>query len=676
MKHMGLMLGLLILVYGCSSSETSKDTGQVQTDALPDAEVAGEVPLPTGNSSITAKVRLIKDMKLQVVDLLRQYLTNDTFFKGDLYLDVCQDADCNSIVTTKKVLEDYLFSTGFPKEVSASELPSGKFYLRFFLDTKYSKDYKADFDTTKGLSPLDIVQIKDPNVKVTSGNNPERGTIEVELVDNETRDLGEITLGHIIFDDPSFPPKGEDGYLLVAASGTDVFRNQIKVVDLEKFEVLEPIVVKKDGKAFEGDICGFVKGQDKYLYVIGVGKEGAYVFYFDTKTRMFGSADPVLIPHPDYKGGDTSNLDPERYPWPCRGVYIKKDTKEFLYLIAFKGAGALTNSKPYPLVVVDVTGMGGGAKGNVVEKYDQSVDPFFDTSRIIRGAATDGNKLYLLEASWSKLVDKNTVYVFNVGDSGKVTKEKQWDSGTAEDKCDSTNNWVPAITVVQWGGQKYVLVGNDDDISIYTLEGTQVSQIDTTNYGRLITSFALSPDGQTLYAMPNCKSSKKKASVAAGVNNKRIDLDRHGIVEIALTSDPQSPTLLHSDRDFDEDNTPDGGIDLEFLYLKANLLRWCETCSGVVPPTAYTGPEIAAGKSNVFMRGTGIQSQEKNSSGLGQVADLGVYDLQSGRGVMFRNYQIWLDGPSSRWGFDLNPANPVKDYSDDVSTAGIIWIQK
>jgi len=651
----------------------------------PDTEVGDQgqpeatVELPaTGSATLTAKVKLVKDFPLQVHDLLKQYLTSpDYIYRGDLYLELCADADCKTSVTKKKVMEGELFSTGFAKDVSVAGLPAGKFFARFGVDTKYSQEYDGGLDKTGGFGPMDVLQVGKDVTEVDHGVNPPAATAEVELSEASPADLGDVLLGHIIFEDPAFPPPPEDAYLLVAASGTDVFRNHIKVVDLAKYETLDPVVLKYKGADFEGDICGFVRGQGDWIYVIAVGAAGAYVFPFDTKSRVFGSAEPVLIPHPDYKeGGDTSGLDPEKHPWPCRGVAIQKGNREFLYLIAFKGAGALTNSAPYPLVIVETTGMTTGAKGQVVAKLDKDADPFFDTSRIIRGVATDGQTLFLLEASWSKLVDKDTVYAFSVGDDGKVTKVNQWDSGTAEDRCDSTNNWVPAITVVSWGGQPKVIVGNDEDISIYDTTGTLVSKIDTTGYGRLITSFSLSPDGKTLYAMPNCKASGVHASVAAGVKGKRVDLDRHAVVEIDLNSDPAKPTLLHTDRDHDGDGNKDGGIDLEFLYLKASLLRWCEACSGVVPPTAYTGPEVAAGSGVLVLRGTGIQSAEKNSSGLGQVADIGIYDLASGKGVMFRDYQIWLDGPSSRWGFDLNPANKAKDYSDDVSTAAMIRVPK
>ena len=98
-----------------------------------------------------------------------------------------------------------------------------------------------------------------------------------------------------------------------------------------------------------------------------------------------------------------------------------------------------------------------------------------------------------------------------------------------------------------------------------------------------------------------------------------------------------------------------------------------------MPPTSYTGPEIAVGERGLFLRGTGMQGDGAasiNSSGLGQVGDLGVYDLASGRGVMFRGFTLMLDGPSARWGFDLEPKTKSKLYSDDVSVAALLYVKK
>jgi hypothetical protein len=35
-----------------------------------------------------------------------------------------------------------------------------------------------------------------------------------------------------------------------------------------------------------------------------------------------------------------------------------------------------------------------------------------------------------------------------------------------------------------------------------------------------------------------------------------------------------------------------------------------------------------------------------------------------------------MDGPSSRWGYDLRPENPVKDFQDDVSVGAIVFVAK
>jgi hypothetical protein len=84
-----------------------------------------------------------------------------------------------------------------------------------------------------------------------------------------------------------------------------------------------------------------------------------------------------------------------------------------------------------------------------------------------------------------------------------------------------------------------------------------------------------------------------------------------------------------------------------------------------LPPVVYTAPQMAVGEQMLFVRGTGIQgngSSSISSSGLGQVQDVGFFDLGTGRGVLFGGYAPFFDGFSSDagrgtgiWGYDLSP---------------------
>ena len=500
-------------------------------------------------------------------------------------------------------------------------------------------------------------------------------------------DLGEAVLGTMLYTSPAFAPATEKGWLLAAASGDDHFRNHVKALDLETYTLAAPAIPKVKGAPLQGDLCGFVRGKGSEVYAVGVANDGAYVFGYDTSTRTFAAGEPVYIPHPECKDGKCpAKPSAVAYPWLCRGAVAQQGGKTFLYLHDHKGAGAQTSVNGYTAAALDVTDLFKG-KGTLLATYGVGTNPFFTAKRIFRGAAVIGDKLYLAEPSWSKqLADdkepaKTHVYSVPIGKDGKLdfAKRGKFLGESAADTCGSSNNWIPGLTVQTFAGGPKLFLGNDDAITIHAPDGARVGEVDTRAYGSLVTSFGLGPDGKTLYAMPNCKSSTKKANVLQGVTQKRTTLDRHAVVVMDLASSGKAPALKDTARDFDEDGQPDGGIDLEFLYLKRDLLRWCETCTGVVPPTSYTGPEIAVGERGLFLRGTGMQGDGAasiNSSGLGQVGDLGVYDLASGRGVMFRGFTLMLDGPSARWGFDLEPKTKSKLYSDDVSVAALLYVKK
>ncbi|MCC6750560.1 MAG: hypothetical protein IT371_23045 [Deltaproteobacteria bacterium] len=441
------------------------------------------------------------------------------------------------------------------------------------------------------------------------------------------------------------------------------------------------------GADFQGDLCGFVRGSGTTLFVIGVGNDGARVFSFDVAKRAFASGAPLWIPHPDCRDGKCpASPSPTAYPWVCRGTTVKKGNKTFLYLVDFKGAGAQPTAGGMHLAVADVTEL---AKGNasLVATYGVGSSPWLTTKRVLRGIAAMGEKVFVVEPSWSrqladdKLPRKTHVWALPTLADGKLDLAARTAllGDTADDTCGSTNNWVPGLTVVGTGTGARMFLGNDDGISVFGPGGAKLGDVDVSSYGSLVTSFGLAPDGKRLYAMPNCKSSKAKAKVKAGpAGSKVVTLDRHATVVLDVSTSGV-PGMLHVDRDLDGDGSADGGIDMEFLHHKGRLLRWCADCSGVVPPTSYTGPEIAVGQKTLFLRGTGIQGSGTtsiSSAGLGQVGDVGLYDLGTGRGAVLRGHDLWLHGPSSRWGFDLEPSNAAMDYSGDVSVAALLFVPR
>lgn len=645
------------------------------------ASLHGSSASAAGEATVIAKVRSPKDMGQQLYDLYRPYFGSGALFKGDLFFQICKDASCKEITFQKQVeAPGLLLSTGFPKAITVSGVPAnGDAFVRFALDTTYSQGLNG-----KGWGPIDVVQSGGgADARPSLNNNLVAGSTKVNLTAGKTADMGEVLIGTIQFSDPSFAPSNEDGYLFAAASGNGSFRNAMKILDTANYSLLPQVTAKLKGADFSGDLCGFVDSPGDELYVTAVGNEGAYLFTFNKKTKAFASTEPVWIPHPDCKDGKCpAKLDVENYPWLCRGALFTKGAKRFVALVDYKGAGALPMPTGITAAVVDVSG------GKLVATYNYKTSPFTTPKRLLRGVAAIDDTLFFYEPSWSrqlgdeKISKKSVVYAVPTNDAGGLDfdKRKPFQVDPADDVCGSTNHWAPGIRAISTGAGDQLAIGTDNGITFMKKDGSIASKVDLKEYGTLITSFGVSPDKTSLFAMPNCKSSVKKATVLRGVGTTRTNLDRHAIAVLNI-SGKGAPELKLTNRDFDEDGKDDGGIDLEYLYLKRDLLRWCPDCTGSVPPTTYTGPEITVGNKSVFMRGTGIQGANTpggsiSSTGLGQVGDVGVYDIEKGKGVMFRKFNLLMDGPSSRWGYDLHPENPVKDFHDDVSVSAILFVKK
>ncbi len=648
-------------------------TRAYQAQAREDATTA----LSDTTAALSARLRAATDFPHQIVSVYLRHLTggSDAIQRGDLVLELCRDRRCGDVAARSVVRQGTLLGAESAQEVSAEGLPAGTWFARFGLDTKLSRDGAGTYGLDGGFGPFDVLQQADATARPAPGENPAAGTVEVTLRGGARVDLGEIVLGSIVFEELARPPAPEEGWLLAASSGDDSHRNLLRRVALSSFEVdrVYELFVRGEESAFRGDICGLLPAHDGLVYVIASRPDGAYVSAFDTTSMSFLPSEAVHIPHPSAKSG--ARLEPEMVPWPCRGAVVDMDGRRFLYLVSFKESGSRMSSSPYPLVAVEVTGMSGPGESGLVAAYDAGVMPFFDSSRVLRGAASDGTSLFLLEPSWSKLTSRTLVWALALFPDGTVSEPYlSFEAGHAEDTCGSGTHRPPAMAVVPWGGSEHLVVGSDEGLQVFDTRGDHVSSLDLGSYGSMFASLALSPDRSRLYALPACRSGASTASLKLGMGPARATLARHAVAVVDLDSDPSDPALLLEDRDLDKDGEADGGIDLEYLQLKGRILRWCPDCSGALPPTTYTGPEIVAGTRSLFVRGSDTRSDGQNASGLGQSGDLGVLDIESGHGAVIRSTKPWLDGPDARWGYDLDTASPGRAPSDDVAVSALVFV--
>jgi len=666
------------------------------------------------NCAFTIQVRRPKNYPSEIVDELRKYLTtNSMLANGSLFARFCGDQDCKKPLLLVKFAEVKSPLTGKVYEFEVPYAPVGESWMQVIFDTEYSKKYG---DPCNGLDncpgPFDVlstgVDTITPNANGSPKSNPEPISYQINAGNDNAPKVDKVfNIGSFVFDRSFYiSPKDEDAPLFVTSSGEDSYRNVVRIVEMKGGSYnVSKIDIKKDNAPFKGDLCGMVPGDADDVYVLGYGASqsdyNGYVFRLVKEEGSWKQDQSEIV---------TVNGEKDNEPHPCRGVLVKRGDKKFLYMVEFKGAGGKGSALPYPVMGIDLN-------SNALVEYGNNL-PIKDSAanRAITGITSDNKYVYVIQASWSGVNDKpedrvNKVWRFKIGDDGKLSTVDE-NSGRPtpiisegdfnnDDVCPDTNQYPPAFASYMSGDKKYLVVGTKDSLVFYDIDkfGAQgvtspgatdsgadnpkVTEIKLGEFGRFFTSVSFSPDGKKMYALPVC-TSEHNMSIQKGLDpQSRFDVNRQLIAVIDITKD--QPSLIDGTeegmkRDFDEDGQPEpyGSIDLQFTNIKKNILRWVEDATGALPPIAYIGPEIAVGGNNVFLRGAGVEGKGGGVSGLGQVADIGAFDIQSGNGIVFRNYVPWLNATGkgedvtdlsagSYWGIDLDPKMRM------LSTGGLLY---
>jgi hypothetical protein len=231
------------------------------------------------------------------------------------------------------------------------------------------------------------------------------------------------------------------------------------------------------------------------LWVLGFSARDGHIFRYDTRARAFTDTPPITIPAPV---GNDSRVS------LCRGVFINRADRDYLVLIEFEGAGALDTAQTYPLAIIDIT----DPINPITTPYATGQGIFAgdtpEVSPVLRGIATDGTHAYVITPSWRTRSDgRGRLYTLAIDPAtGAPTRLHTVDAGLAEDRCNSTLHFVPALAVAPMGRvgvapTPHVFVGTDTHLHIYdaaTLaNGTAdapIARIDTTAYGTLPTTIA------------------------------------------------------------------------------------------------------------------------------------------------------------------------------------------
>ncbi|MCA9643200.1 MAG: hypothetical protein KC492_21025, partial [Myxococcales bacterium] len=453
----------------------------------------------TGGTGGTTSVDLV-DVTIQADVLLgNNYgiqldpLYRSTFSAGSqmarlkLFARFCTDAACDNPVAVVPMnvpgadatTGRYVFSTastsggGFAKTVTIPQAPVGTFYLQIVGDSEASENWGKG--TCSGVNDCpgdaDVLQMDGFQINTTgvgSGDNPSPYAQQITISgagQNQTLS-GTQYLGHIRMsgDELWTPAPADTGTLVVAMSNAaDDARNFIGLIDLSDASATPggtgsgSYNLQKNGSPFPGDVCALIPGGGS-LYAVAVDNSGANIFELSATTGLQVSDSPIAtIPPTDPNNADT-------YPWPCRGVYAEKGGKKHLYLVQFKGAGALDTSLPHPFYHVNIS--------------DKSATTPLDaySNWAWRDIAVDSSasKLIAVDMNWSKDAQNNGV-AFNRlvpiplnadGTPGSVGTVVTTDV-KSDNQCGSTNHWPSGLTMHAVGGSERLLVGHDAGVAVF-----------------------------------------------------------------------------------------------------------------------------------------------------------------------------------------------------------------
>ena len=631
--------------------------------------------------TISTSVLLANNYGLQFDDLFgASFGSGSGMGRLRLWARFCRDAACEDPVALVRAQVDgerddgfYTYSTastsgaGFDKALVIPQAPVGTHYMQLIGDTERSELWSKGVcsDTTNCPGDADVVQMDGFKIEQTgSGADDNPAPWAREITIDAAGDVVEIEevqyLGHIRFSGEEIwtPAPSDTGTLVVAMSNqADDARNYVALIDLDSASstpgatTAASYTLAKNGGDFAGDICGFIPGGGS-LYAIAIDNDGANVFELDAATGAQVSDAPIVTVPPTMPG------EPQSYAWPCRGVFAEKGGDKHLYLINFKGAGALDTSSPHPLVHVNIT------DGSHSTPFDAYTDWAWRSIAIDSGA----NNVYVADMSWSKDAQNNNITTnrivsIPVGADGTLGA-----AGTpvvtdvsSNNTCGSTNQWPSELTMLTLGGGDRLALGHDKGVALYDPSNldAKVQDLDLLTFGNLFSQIAQSPDGSTFYAVPQCKADNSNHTweLPYGASTERADKNLIAILEDSAGQLAVRTTGI----DVNGDSTPDHGIDMDYYHLKSYIRTFESTLS--IPPVVYTAPNIVVGEEMLFVRGTGIQGNggsSISSSGLGQVQDVGFFDLQTGHGIVFDEYMPFFDGLSSeagrgtgKWGYDV-----------------------
>ena len=627
-----------------------------------------------------------------------------------LVVMLCQTTDptCESPVVVREVAEAErqgnggLIQNSFGPTITLGGLPSGNFLLMVFADSQDSRDrgygWNDGFETRESAWGGRVSETDWMLAPASStGPNPAPTPLPVVLTDGTTTDAGDLHLNHFHERDISPEPQTENGRIVVATE------RGVRIVELSTFSVLpayevggtqyyDHVMVDASDDPYDGRVCGLVRGSGTHLYLLyksNTTDRAGFAVELDGATGAQVSSNVVTFP-----GGGSDN--------PCRGAFHEHGGQRYLWVTNVGGPSPASEGFWY----ANVTGLASGPVA--AGRTDRSASSVYAAG--IDQMAALGDTLYLAADS-AEAPCGGLGCVFRADFAAATGEPSLRTSGTVLDALvgpaldasvttahgdvDCVNGvGYPGMAIARFhDGRDLLFLGGCLEITVwdlatgekldYTAAGPGRPGLDASVYGQAFTSFALSPDGAILHAMPSNKS-VFHFNFRLGLDERRQTFDRQMVLPIGLgAGDLPVVDPAFATRDVDDWEgvtsigpriTPaiDPGIDMIYSYRTGYQVGWASSSAGATPSVVPTGPTMAAGARTLWYRGSGVPGV----SGLGFGGNLGVCSLDEARTVLWPRgeaefFGVWLAGPAPEepFGFDLTP-----ETTDQVATYGLVYL--
>lgn len=538
-------------------------------------------------------------------------------------------------------------------------------------------------------------------------------TVDVEIADGTTAKLGTLKLGYFYQHDLSPHPEGENGVLAVATGSGVRFidlNTYEQIPTQENGKIYEFKPYNEKGFVDTSKICAMTKGYDldgnaNLVWVITCDGK-AYAFNIRTRKQVgrhhvnVGSPAPgMALAH--YVDGK-NYLFVQNYAGPENGGLTTKNYNRLWsgnVNNVLLGAGDVTLAENKEVTAHD-KGLLSEFGAYKLAAYRRALFvQIYHTDQLKNRAEikcdADHVCVYmyyideetgLLRAYKAEEARKDLGMVDHI-DAGPRKADATSEEGETL-KCNTTTQTMqPKIAVAEYGDNAYLFVPRCLDTFVFRIDKNNAAKkhafeindaenlddrlsgsplgnildyasVDYKNpkapmphylFGQYLAGFYQSPDGKTLWAVPNDKS---LVMLHAYLNETKTRVTHNRLAAFPIDMTTKAPELVEEWNETDVDNfyglvredslskykTPyiDPGLDLTAFYMKQHVLDYYPSINGALSSLMYNGAKVAVGKNTLWLIG---HADADGKSSVGVFGDIAMYDLKSQKAVLNPQYK-------------------------------------